>query len=275
MIELVCYPIKGCAGVPMSGALMTPAGIAHDRSFMVTGEDGVFRSQRHDPRLAVIRPEVSADGDQLTLRAPGVEPLQIEVDLEAARREVLMFGKPYPGIDQGESVADWLSEVLGVRCRLVRTPPEYTRFSDGHTPGTAGYADSNAVLVTSPLSLDGLNKRITENGGEALPMDRFRANIVVDGWLDPHTEDLARRVRIGEAELGYAKLALRCVVTTVDQVSGAKRGPEPLRSLAAYRRAHGGVAFGAKFSVIRPGRLAVGDEVTVDSWSEADVAVAA
>ncbi len=271
MNELVSYPVKGCAGVSMAKAVLTPAGLAHDRSFMVVGEDGVFRSQRRDPRLAVIRPEVSADGRWLTLRAPGAGEVRIEVDLTGARREVEMFGRPYRGIDQGDAVAEWLSEALGAASRLVRTPPEDKRVTDGLTPGTAGFADGHALLVTSPASLDLLNGRLLERGGEPLPMDRFRGNILVAGWLEPHTEDRARRISVGDAELGYAKLALRCAVTTVDQQSGEKVGPEPLRTLAEYRRVHGGVAFGAKFAVIRAGRIAVGDEVHVSSWGEPDL----
>jgi uncharacterized protein len=271
VIELVCYPVKGCAGVPMTEAVLTPAGIAHDRSFMVIGEDGVFRSQRRDPRLAVIRAEVSADGHWLTLGAPGADDVRIEVDLTGARREVEMFGHPHLGIDQGDSAAGWLSEALGAASRLVRIPPENKRVTDGLTPGTAGFADGHALLVTSLSSLDLLNGRMLERGGEPLPMDRFRANIVVTGWPDPYTEDRARQISIGDAELGYAKLALRCAVTTVDQQSGQKDGPEPLRTLADFRRVHGGVAFGAKFSVIKPGRLAVGDKVHVGSWGEPDL----
>ena len=73
-------------------------------------------------------------------------------------------------------------------------------------------------------------------------------------------------------ELGYAKLAIRCAVAMVDQGSGVKAGPEPIRTLAAYRRTScGGVAFGAKFSVLRAGKLTVADEVTVISWADPEL----
>jgi uncharacterized protein YcbX len=274
--ELICYPIKGCAGTVVPEAVLTRAGIAHDRSFMVIGADGVFRSQRRSPQMALIHPEVSAGGELLTLRAPGVDALRADVDLTAARRDVEMFGAPYQGIDQGDAVGGWLSEVLGVTSRLVRVPPEYDRVTSGETPGTAGYADSSALLLTSLSSLDGLNARIAERGGEPLPMSRFRPNIVVRGWEEAHTEDRARRIHVGDAELAYAKLAVRCVVTTVDQESGTKSGPEPLRTLADYRRtADGGVAFGVRFAVVRPGRLSVGDEVAVGAWAESEIEPAA
>lgn len=239
---------------------------------MVIGEDGVFSSQRRVPRMALICPEISAGGEQLTLRAPGVDEIHTDVDLTAARRDVELFGQPYQGIDQGDAVAGWLSEVLGAPSRLVRVPPEHDRVTRGHTPGTAAYADGQPLLITSLASLGLLNERIAQRGGEPLPMNRFRPNVVVGGWDEPHIEDRARRIHAGDAELGYAKLAGRCVVTTVDQESGTKVGPEPLRTLTGYRRAaEGGVAFGVKFSVVRPGKLSVGDEVIVSSWGESEL----
>ncbi|KOT87801.1 molybdenum cofactor sulfurase [Streptomyces sp. NRRL F-5755] len=269
--ELTYYPIKGCSGVSVSTAELTPAGLAHDRSFMVTGTDGVFRSQRRDPVMAVIRPEISQDGQHMTLRAPGIEALSLDVDASSVPRDVEMFKAPYRGIDQGDAVAGWLTEVLGAPSRLVRVPEDHGRVTDGLTPGTSGYADSCALHVVSRASLELLHARLAERGAAALPMDRFRPNIVVDGWDEPHTEDRVRHMRVGEAELGYAKLAVRCAVTTVEQSSGARTGPEPLRTLADYRRATGGgVVFGAKFAVLRPGKLSVGDEVAVSSWGESE-----
>ncbi len=94
-------------------------------------------------------------------------------------------------------------------------------------------------------------------------MARFRPNVVVDGAL-PYAEDGWRRLRMGTVAFRVVKPCPRCVVTTVDQRTGAKVGPEPLRTLASYRRApEGGVAFGAKFAVPRPGKLSVGDEVVL------------
>lgn len=270
--ELVTYPIKGCAGTATAETVVTQAGLAHDRTFLVVDAEGTFRSQRRDPLLATVRPDVCADGARLRLRAPGVEPLEIEVDLDGPRHAVTMFGAPYCGMDQGDGVAGWFSEVLGAGSRLVRVPPEHRRVTTGVTPGTCGFADSGALLITSQRSLSRLNDRIAARGAEPLPMERFRPNIVVDGWVEPHAEDHGRRIVVGEAELGYQKLCIRCAVTMVDQGSGRRAGPEPLRTLAAYRRADGGgVAFGSKYSVLRPGRIAVGDELVVVSWGRSEL----
>lgn len=279
--ELICYPVKGCAGVPLRDTPVTPAGIAHDRSFLVISEDGVFRSQRRTPRLAVIHPETDPAGETLTLRASGVAPLRIEVVTDGPRRDVEMFRTPYRAIDQGAEVAGWLSEVLGEASRLVRVPPEHDRVTDGLTPGTSGFADSSALHLLSLPSLALLNERLAARDCPPLPMTRFRPNIVVDGWTadgaraatggEPHMEDRARRIAAGDAEFGYTKLAIRCAVTTVEQRSGTRAGPEPLRTLADYRRAtEGGVAFGAKFAVLRPGKLSVGDEARVTEWGRSE-----
>jgi len=272
VVELLSYPVKGCAGMPSHSAVLTPAGLAHDRGFMVTSEDGVFRSQRRDPRLALVRPEIGTDGRRLTLHTPGWGSVGIDVDVTGRPREVELFGAPFRGIDQGDEAAAWLSDVLGTASRLVRVPADHDRVTDGRTPGTSGYADSCAVHVLSRSTLDLLNGRLGERGDPPLPMDRFRPNIVVEGWNTPHTEDRAHRITIADTELGYAKLAIRCVVTMVDQQVGAKAGPEPLRTLAAYRRAaEGGVAFGTKYAVLRPGKLSVGDDVHVTSWGASEL----
>ncbi|WP_328869296.1 MOSC N-terminal beta barrel domain-containing protein [Streptomyces sp. NBC_00287] len=270
VVDLICYPVKGCAGTSMSDALLTPAGLAHDRSFLVVDEDGVYRTQRRHPLLALIRPTISADGSRLTLDSRGTS-VHIDVTTTAPRRDVDLFGEAFQGIDQGDEAAAWLSEFLGTPSRLVRVPPEHNRIADGWTPGPSGYADSSAVHLLTRSSLALLNQRMAE----PLPMSRFRPNIVVHGgdWAaEPHAEDRARRITIGGTELGYAKLAVRCAVTLVDQEAGARQGKEPLRTLASYRRAaSGGVVFGAKYSVVRPGKLSVGDKVVVEEWGDAEL----
>lgn len=259
--DLVSYPVKGCAGMPARSFELTGAGLVHDRAFMVVDDDGVFRTQRRWPRLAQVRPVIG--GDRLELSAPGAGSIGIDVDMTGPRRAVDLFGVGYRGIDQGDAVAEWLSELLGARSRLVRVPPEHDRVTDGEIPGTSGYADSSAVHIVSRSSLDRLNERAPN----PVPMDRFRPNIVIEGWAEPHTEDRAGRITIGDAVLGFTKLAIRCAVTTIDQSAGLRDGPEPLRTLAAYRRIPDqGIAFGAKFAVLRTGTLSVGDPVTVEAW---------
>lgn len=269
---LYCYPLKGCAPVVLTESVLGRAGLRHDRSFMVTDDRGRYRTQRAHPKLALIQPEISADGTRLVLHFPGSVSIDIDVDSTGRRREVNLFGASYRGIDQGDEVAEWLSHALGTASRLVRVPPEHDRITDGDTPGTSGYADSCPIHLLSEASLQGLNRTLRAKDSPALPMTRFRPNIVITGGDGPHAEDALRRIRIGRAELGYAKPAIRCVVTTVDQALCTKSGPEPLATLATYRRAAcGGIAFGTKFAVTATGTLAIGDPVTVAARGPSEV----
>ncbi|MBB4687516.1 MOSC domain-containing protein [Amycolatopsis jiangsuensis] len=264
--QLTYYPVKGCAGTSPEVAEVTPAGLAHDRSFIVVTADGDFRSQRRFPALAAVRPRVLDGGARLALSGPGVQDLVVEVRREGRRHPASTFNWRGEGVHQGADAAEWFSTVLGVPSVLLGVAPGHERVTSGQTPGTAAFADGHAVLVTSESSLDSLNERIAARGGEPVPMDRFRPNVVIRGWVEPHTEDQVRGLRAGGVELAYARLCVRCAVPMVDQDTGERRGPEPIRTLASYRRdPDGGVLFGMKAAVTRPGQLAVGDAVMVHS----------
>ncbi|MFI9815979.1 MOSC domain-containing protein [Saccharothrix variisporea] len=253
---LTSYPVKGCAGIAVDRAEITPTGLAHDRLFAVVGSDGGCLWQGDTPRLAAIRVRVLDGGARLALSALEAGEVVVEVVTAGAERPVDVEKWPGIGIDQGDEVAGWLSEVLARPARLVREPDRARR--DG--------TDPTAVHVVSVSSLDGLNARIEARGEDPLPMDRFRPNIVISGWPEPHTEDRVGRMAIGRAEIGFGELAIRCVVTRVDQTTGVRMGLEPLRTLADYRREATGVSFGLKAAVLAPGEVAVGDTVHVTAW---------
>ncbi|KJK43046.1 molybdenum cofactor sulfurase [Lentzea aerocolonigenes] len=253
---LTSYPIKGCAGVVVERAVLTPAGLPCDRLFAVVGPDGGTVWQGEAPRLAVIRGRLSHDGAKLELGAPGAGELVLDVAADGESRPVDVEKWPGAGVDQGGEAAGWLSEVLGRPVRLVREPARESR------AGT----DPTALLVLSLSSLDDLNARIAGRGADPVPMTRFRPNIVISGWPEPHTEDRVSRMTIGGAGIGFGERAIRCAVTLVDQSAGVRVGPEPLRTLADYRREPDGVSFGLKAAVVTPGAIAVGDEVTVTEW---------
>jgi uncharacterized protein len=266
---LTVHPVKSCGGTTVLESVVTRRGLDHDRTFLVVDAEGRPRRLRTDPRLAVIRPRVLADGDALELTAPGQEPLVVEVRRTGARR-----GDPYAGIDQGPAAAAWFSAVLGAPCHLVRLPPDWSRCTEGALAGTAGYADSTAVHLVSRSSVTALNERLLTAGASAISTDRLRPNIVVDGWTEPHTEDRLRRLHAGSAEFGWAEDTPRCAVVGVDPQRGVRTGPEPLRTMADYRRAGSEIVFGVNLVVLRPGHIAVGDEVVVGSWAQVVAATA-
>ncbi|MFJ6011586.1 MOSC domain-containing protein [Streptomyces sp. NPDC092952] len=270
--ELAYYPVKGCAGTVVDSALVLGTGLEHDRTFMVVdAADGAFRSQRTHPAMAAVRVEVLDGGAALALSAEGAGALRLEVDRNGPRREVSMFDRPLgTAVDQGDAVAEWFSDALGVRSRLVRVAPGFDRDGWGDTPGKVNFADAHAVLVASTASLDHLNDRIVARGdAEPVPMDRFRPNIVLTGDDAPHFEDRVRRMTIGDVELAHSVRAMRCAVPMVDQSTGHRAGPEPIRTLSTYRREpeyRNKVSFGAKNAVVCEGAIRVGDAVEVVEW---------
>ncbi|MQA08354.1 MAG: MOSC domain-containing protein [Pseudonocardiaceae bacterium] len=262
------YPVKGCRGVEVPRSQVLPTGLANDRLFMLVDSEGRFLSQRRVRSMAVITPELLDAGERLVFRAPGFAEVEHPVIFDGARLDVSVFSWSGKGVDQGDVVSHWLSDVLGMECRLVRVPPEHDRDTGGEHAGKAGFADGHPMLVTSLSSLDGLNARILELGGSPVPMERFRPNLVLRGWQRPHTEDDVREMSCGSLKLGFAKVCTRCAVPTVDQDTGERAGPEPIRTLAGYRRSlDGGVTFGMKAAVLEPGELAVGEELTVIRWA--------
>ncbi|WP_037675058.1 MOSC domain-containing protein [Streptomyces griseus] len=256
--ELTYYPVKGCAGVTVSEAELTPTGLAYDRRYVITDEAGELRWLWGDPQLALITPELGPDDAWLVLRAPGYGELRVDADPAAAPVE--LPGRRYGAVDQGEAAAAWVSDVIGAPSRLLRVPPQ----QDGGPVA----ANNNRLHIVSRATLGLLNRRLAERDDPvpALPMNRFRPNLVVDGWDDPHTEDRARRLTVAGMELTHAGATVRCAITMVDQHTGRRAGPEPLRTLATYRKVGGGIVFGAYFAIGRTGKLSVGDEVSVAEW---------
>ncbi|MEU4608542.1 MOSC N-terminal beta barrel domain-containing protein [Kribbella sp. NPDC023972] len=265
---LTYYPVKGLAGVPVEQAEVGPTGLRHDRNFMLVDPDGTFLSQRGVPAMAALRAEIL--DDVLRLSADGAPDLEIPIQYDGKRRDVSLFGKWFgQGVVQDPAADEWFTARLGKPTGLVRVTPEHERPGWGVHRGQTGFGDAHALLITSLSSLDGLNERIVERGGDPIPMNRFRPNIVVAGWPEPHTEDKVLRMSAGSVEIGYAARSIRCAVPTVDQATGEKRGPEPTRTLATYRRQPdygGGVSFGMKAAVLAGGTLHVGDEIVVHDW---------
>ncbi|MEU4196072.1 MOSC N-terminal beta barrel domain-containing protein [Kribbella sp. NPDC026611] len=266
---LAYYPVKGLAGIPVESAEVGPTGLLNDRAFMLVEPDGTFLSQRSLPAMATLRAEPY--GDLLRFSGPDAPELEVEVRYDGKRRDVSLFNKWFgQGVEQDPAASEWFTARLGKPAALVRVTPEHERPGWGKYEGFTGFGDAHALMITSLASLDGLNERIVERGGDAIPMNRFRPNLVISGWSAPHTEDRMVRMSAGAVEIGYSAKGIRCAVPTVDQATGAKSGPEPTRTLASYRREPeygGGVSFGIKAAVLAGGSIHVGDEILVHEWS--------
>lgn len=266
---LSVYPVKACRGLDLRRAEVAPTGLAtegvRDRGWMVVDAGGRFVTQREAPELARVRTAVR-DG-RLSLDVPGTGPVVPEADGPAGA--VVVWRSAVRGIDAGEACARALSAHLGRAVRLVRFDDALPRPCNPDHVGASGattlFADGYPVLVIGRASLDDLNARLAAKGFPAMPMNRFRPNVVLEG-LEPYDEDHLDTIAAGEATLRVVKPCTRCEVTTTDQDT-AHRNLEPLRTLAAYRRDDraGGVTFGVNAIVVAGAgaSLAVGDAADV------------
>jgi len=259
------YPVKGCRGLAPPTAWAGARGLAGDRRWMVVDGTGRFVSQRTRPRLAVVAPEPTAGA--LVLRAPGRAALVVPLGADGGPAEggaagaVTVWRDTVAARDAGAAAADWFGGLLGEAARLVFMPDEARRAVDpdyAAPDDIVSFADGFPWLLISEGSLADLNARLPR----PLPMSRFRPNLVVSGCA-PYAEDAWRRLRIGEAVFRVVKPCARCSVTTIDQETGEPDGPEPLRTLAGYRRVGDGLMFGQNLLAERGGELRVGAAVEI------------
>jgi uncharacterized protein YcbX len=256
--SLHVYPVKSCGGFSPPEWDVDQFGLRHDRRWMVVTLDGGFVTQREQPRLALVRPELT--GDALVLRAPGMPELAVPLIPSGRERvKVQVWDDITEGVPVSPEAAQWLSRFLGQLVRLVWMPSDVIRPTDpayalGHR---VSFADGFGFLLISEASLSELNRRLER----PVPMNRFRPNLVVSG-SEPFAEDGWRELRLGPLELTVVKPCDRCVTTTTDQET-AERGVEPLRTLATFRRQNGKVLFGQNLVHRGSGRLAAGSVVQV------------
>lgn len=265
--SLHIYPVKSCHRVDLDAALVEPWGLAGDRRWVVVDDEGLQRTQRASPRMALIRPEYDADG-RLTLRAPGMEDLVLAPprrDRGAASTAVTVWRFTGTAAAAGPEADDWIGAFLGEPAHLaymddtsVRpVDPNYARPAD-----RVSFADGFPLLLTSNASLSALGEWIVRLGGEPVPMTRFRPNVVVAD-AEPWAEESWKRVRLGSQEFRVAKPCGRCVMTTVDPERGEFTGRQPLAALRKFHRTGSEVYFGMNLVPDTAGPLRVGDEFEV------------
>ena len=246
--RLFVYPIKSCAGVELTEAILTETGLDLDRSWMVVQDDGMFVTQREQPRMALIRPQIK--GDEIVLRAPGMLALHLRVDVVEAVTQARVWKDVVTCYDMGDTAAQWFSDFLAPQrpagaplrpYRLVRFDPEQRRLSN--MEWTAGleaqnqFSDGFPLLVTSIASLDGLNRRLQAKGLSPVTMERFRPNIVLSG-IDEHDEDRVDALHIGTGDgpvhLRPVKPCVRCPIPNIDP-QAATSTPDVGDMLQTYR----------------------------------------
>ena len=281
--SLIIYPIKSCAGIALTEAIVTPAGLRYaevsDREWMVVDSAGQFLTQREIPQMALIVPSLHSDGLRVT--APGMRTLNVShtvVDSGVPATlpmptslTVTVWDDSLSAQDCGDDIADWFSEAVGIPCRLVHFDPAIKRLASKKWTGGREvptlFSDGYPILLISQASLDDLNQKLRITGRDALPMNRFRPNIVIDG-VEPFEEDFVETFSIEKIRLQPVKPCPRCPIPSVDQATG-KPGPDPVEILQTYRanpKVDGGITFGMN-TILLDGEgemLRIGQEIEIE-----------
>ena len=271
---LFVHPVKSCAGVALREARLMDTGLDLDRAWMVVDAEGRFVTQREQPRMALVRPQIKVL--EVVLRAPGMLALHLGINEVEKPARVQVWGDALDAWDMGDVAGQWFSDFLGQPgLRLVRFDPEATRLASkqwtGEVEAPIEFADGFPLLVVGESSLAELNQRLAAAGDAAVGIERFRPNIVLAG-LQAHDEDRLHELRIataeGEVVLRLVKPCPRCPIPNVDPASG-QSSPEVLQTLSAYRadaRLDGALAFGMNAVIVQGAGhpLCVGDAVRAD-----------
>ena len=257
------FPVKALGGIPLQNSLLTNRGLQFDRRFLVVDQNDMFLTQRDYPKMATVW--VECEGGVVTFSAPDVDGVAFAATPQpTTTRTVTVWSSQVAAQAVGTEADQWLSDFLGAVVRLVYMPEASARLIDREYASAGdlvSFADGYPVLMASTASLDDLNARIVAEGGVALPMNRFRPNLVVSGGA-AFAEAHLGIVAIGECVFRAVKPCVRCQVTTTDQASGVVMGPEPLQTLGRYRDAGKGPVFGMNLIPVKLGTVRVGDSVT-------------
>jgi uncharacterized protein len=242
-------PVKALALQHLEEAELGEGGVDGDRRFYLVGESGRLVSNKDFPSFQLIRAQYDGARDELTLAlADGREVSGI---VERGDGVTTRFHKrPRTARLVVGPWSDALSELAGEPLRLVEP-----------TTSAVDRGRGGAATLLATASLGALGEVL---GVDSVDSRRFRMNFGVEG-LDPHEEDgwLGRRVRVGEAVVIPQGNVGRCVITTQNPDTGIS-DLDTLKGLAAYRRdleTTEPLAFGVHASVVRPGRVRVGDAV--------------
>lgn len=257
--EIWIYPVKSLGGVRVTDAEVEEKGLKYDRRWMIIDENGKFITQRALHKMALIDVIIISDGLILSYRNNTNDKVFVPFKpITSEPVSVTVWDDEVEALTVSDEADQWLSDQLGSNVRLVIMPESTQRKADpkyAKNDENVSFADGFPFLIISQASLDNLNSKLTE----PIIMNRFRPNFVITGTT-PHAEDEWKFIKMGNLEFEIVKPCARCVLTTVDPETGEK-GPEPLKTLAAYRKVNNKILFGQNVVAKNLGKVSQEDVV--------------
>jgi len=263
--SLWIYPIKSCGALAQNQLLVDQEGPLWDRKWMIVDESGQFITQRTHPQMALIQPIlekgqliVEINGEQFPAAAPLKDSLRLPQELMKVQ---VWKSSLQAALVQNAELTQALSDWLGKKVFLVEYGKNSQRkvtLKGEELKNSVRFADGFPWLLGNLESLSELNRGLAEQGTAAIPMNRFRPNIVVSG-LAAYEEDRLQSFNVRGIRFQNLKGCARCPITTIDQTNGIKTGHEPLVYLAAHRKFNGQVYFGSNLVSEGEGFIKVGD----------------
>ena len=275
LVGLNVHPLKSGAIRPVRSIDVLPGGLRGDRTWMVVDGDARLVSAREAHGLFHVVADTPDTDPSVTsalrLRTPGLPDLHLDEPV-GVPEPVHLFSLDLRAVPAGLDADAWLRAALGrddVRLVWCDDPTRRTLQPGWSRPGDhAAFPDSFPVTVASLASLRRLNDWIVERAlelgeepREPLPVERFRANLVVDGD-EPFAEDRWQALTIGGTRFRVTKPVARCVMTSIHPET-LQTAKEPIRTLARHRLVDGKTLFAMNLVPEGSGVVAVGDDVEV------------
>lgn len=248
---LAVTPVKGTRVRAVDAVELGDRGAVGNRAFYVIDDRGRMVNGKNLKYLQTVVADYDAEGRGLTLAFPDGTEASGEV-VYGDTVPTSFFNHPRQARELRGPWSDALTGFFEQPLRLVADGSAVDRGKHG------------AISVMSRASLRHLASIAERDGVDGR---RFRMLIEVDG-IEAHEEDrwLGRRVRVGSALVRPCGHVGRCVITTRHPETG-EGDLDTLKLLATYRHKIGTtepLAFGVYGEVLEGGRVAVGDEVTVE-----------
>ena len=265
--DLFIYPLKSARGIAIPSAAIDAFGLTGDRRAMLVDPSGHFITQRELQALAQI--DIQPGPSNLRLKMEGKPDIIVPPPHPDNRMDVIVWKSAVSASvadeETNKALSDWLKRDVkmvffdGLAKRVAN--PEW---AGDDTPVT--FSDGYQILVTTTGSLKALNANLAAHGEGAVGMERFRPNIVID-CDETWPEDRWATIEIGGIRLDLVKPCARCIMTTQDQKTGSRDGPNPMPAMGRVRmsadRRVPGPLFGWNVVPRSEGSVKIGDAVTV------------